>query len=278
MRQLVAAVVLAAVVIMAEPAAALPGLQVATTTTVGPDASGIHTAVASCPAGTQLTGGGARLSTPGRVRLEAVSPDGGGQSTFAAGIGNGNTLTTSLTSYAICASAMSGYEIVQVEDRPPAGASMAAATATCPAGKRVIGAGGNSAGKPSYVLDGIWISPDLTSVFVRTLRTADATPGTAPFARAFAVCIHPVPGQQRVMASTAFAQGNTKSISVSCPAGTRLHGLGGMLGGGAGSVGLASLQPIGPASTGGASVTASVLRFFGYNGFWRVEVYGVCAP
>jgi len=267
-----------AAVLLPSPAAALPGLLVATTTTVGPDAWGVHTAVATCPTGTQLTGGGGNLVTPARVRLEAVSPQGGGQSLYAAGIGQGFSLTTTLTAYAICASGMSGYEIVQAESQPPAGSFLAEATAVCPAGKRLIGAGGNSAGKLGYILDGIWISPDLTRVYVRTIRTPDGSPDTAPLARAYAICIDPVPGQQRVMAGTVYSDKSFQSISVNCPAGTRLHGLGGMLGGGAGYVGIQSLRPIGPASVTGASVAATIPQHLKYTGFWRAEVYAICAP
>jgi hypothetical protein len=267
-----------ATVLMATPAAALPGLILVRSTTVGPTPGGLYYAEAACPAGTQRTGGGARASD-GTARLAASIPEfDSGALWSGAALGNGNP-STSVTAYAICASGMSGYEIVLAADLPPVGSSMAAAAATCPGGKRVIGAGGSNAGQPGYVVDGIWIQPDLSGVYVRTLRSPGATPDTAPYALAFAICIDPVPGQQRVVAATPNSTSSTKSISVSCPSGTRLHGLGGMLGGGAGRVGLQSLNPTSSPtrSLTGASVTARVLFGTTYQAAWRAEVYGICA-
>jgi len=265
-----AVVASATALLVATPAVALAGLVVVQSTTFGPTPGGLYYAEATCPAGTRLTGGGARLSN-GTATVSAAVPSFGNDTLWsAAGLGNGNPFTA-ITAYGICASGMSGYHTVRAEHLSPAGSFMAAATATCPVGKRVIGGGGSNAGQPGYVLDGIWISPDLTSVFVRTLRTPSASPDTAPYAVAVAICIDPVPGQQRVMAATQNSTGTTKTISVSCPFGTRLHGLGGMLGGGAGQVGLQSLNPT------SASVTARVLAGTNYQGAWRVEAYGVCA-
>jgi hypothetical protein len=268
----------AAVVLVATPAAALPGLVLVRSTAVGPTPGGLFYAEALCPSGTQLTGGGARASD-GTVHLVAATPASGNDRLWqAGGLGNGSA-STSMTAYGICASGMTGYQTVRAEHLPPAGSFMATATATCPSGKRVIGAGGSNAGQPGYVVDGIWISPDLTSVQVRTLRSPGASPDTAPYALATAICIDPVPGQRRVMAATQNSIGTVKSVSVSCPSGTRLHGMGGMLGGGAGRVGLQSLTATRTftSSLAGASVTARVLAGTSYQGSWRAEVYGVCA-
>jgi hypothetical protein len=274
----VAVVASAALVLIATPAVALPGLVLVRSTTVGPTPGGLYFAEALCPSGTQLTGGGARLSD-GTARLMVATPSAGNDRLWqVGGLGNGNP-STSMTASGICASGMTGYQMVRAENLPPAGSFMAAATATCPSGKRVIGAGGSNAGQPGYVLDGIWISPDLTSVQARTLRGPGAAPDTAPLAVATAICINPVPGQQRVMAATQNTVGTAKTVSVSCPGGTRLHGMGGMLGGGAGQVGLQSLTATRTftSSLAGASVTARVLAGNTYQGAWRAEVYGVCA-
>jgi hypothetical protein len=266
------------VVLVATPAVALAGLVLVRSTTVGPTPGGLYFAEATCPSGTQVTGGGARASD-GTLHLVAATPGAGSDRAWqAGGLGNGGS-TTSMTAYGICASGMTGYETVRAEHLPAVGSFMAAATAMCPSGKRVIGAGGSNAGQPGYVVDGIWISPDLTSVQVRTLRSPGASPDTAPYALAIAICIDPVPGQQRVMAATQNSTGTVKSVSVSCPSGTRLHGMGGMLGGGAGQVGLQAVNATRTFtnSLAGASVTARVLAGNTYGGAWRVEVYGVCA-
>jgi hypothetical protein len=275
-----AAAVIAGVtaVLVATPAAALPGLILVSSATVGPTPGGLYYAEALCPVGTQLTGGGARAGD-GSVHLVAATASVDGDPRWrAGGLGNGGA-STSMTAYAICAAGMNGYRTVRAEHLPPAGSSTAAATATCPGGTRVIGAGGSNAGQPGYVLDGIWIAPDLTSVYVRTLRGPGASPDTAPYAVATAICVDPVPGQQRVTAATRNSTGTVKSISVSCPGGTRLHGLGGMIGGGGGQVGLQSLTATRTftRTLTGASVTARVLAGANPPGSWRAEVYGVCA-
>jgi len=266
------------VVLLATPAVALPGLTLVRSTSVGPTPGGLFYAEALCPVGTQLTGGGGQAGV-GPVRMAVMMPDFGDARLWAAaGVGNGNA-STSMTAFGICASGMTGYQTVRAEHLPPAGSLMAAATATCPSGKRVIGAGASNAGQPWSILDGVWISPDLTSVLVRMLRIPGSAPDTAPYAVATAICIDPVPGQQRVMAATQNSVGSAKSIAVNCPSGTRLHGLGGMLGGGGGRVGFESLRPANSFTRTlvGASVTARVLAGTNYQGSWRAEVYGVCA-
>ena len=266
-------------VLAASPAFALPGLMAVRSTSVGQTPGGLFYAEALCPIGTRLAGGGGQASA-GPVRLATAIADLGNDRLWsAAAVGNGNT-STSMTAIGICASGMSGYQTVLAEQIPPAGSLVAAATAVCPAGKRVIGGGGSNAGQPWSLLDGIWISPDLSMVYARTMRTPGAPPDSAPYVVAVAICIDPVPGQQRVMAATQDSIGTAKSVSVNCPSGTRLHGLGGMLGGSGGQIGLESLRPM-PSRfglpLGGATVTARVLAGSNYQGAWRAEVYGVCA-
>ncbi|HEX6683540.1 MAG TPA: hypothetical protein VF062_12120 [Candidatus Limnocylindrales bacterium] len=274
---IVAGVVAAAVGVGTSPAAAVSGLTLVRSTTVGPP-GGLYFSEVSCPPGTRRTGGGARASSAS-IHIGVSRPSSEpGENWWSAGLGS-TSPTASMTAYGICASTLSGYEMVMTEALPGAGAFMAVATLSCPAGKRVIGAGGSHAGQRGYVLDGIFIAPDLTGIVVRTLRTPFATPDTSPYAVAFAICVNPVPGQQRVMAATETSTGLSKSVSVNCPFGTRLHGLGGMLGGGAGQVGFQAMNPTSSfnRTLAGATVTARVLAGTNYQGAWRAEVYGVCA-
>jgi hypothetical protein len=163
-------------------------------------------------------------------------------------------------------------KIVEVHSGAPAG-SAATAVATCPAGKKVIGAGGRSAGKPDWVMDTMDVAGNLSSVYVETMTTEFAT-GIAPVAVAYAICINPVPGQQRVGAATAF-DSNDKTLTVSCPAGTRVHGTGGGITGALGQAYLDALLPSGGAP-GGTHINAREDA----NGFarnWMVNAYAVCA-
>jgi hypothetical protein len=267
-----AAIGTVAAVLVATPAAALAGLVVVTGTTVGPVAGGLHTALVTCPAGSsRAVGGGGRLLGSDHVRLDAVIPEPDGRSMFVAGIGAGNTVTTALTSYAICVSSAPGYELVQTESRPPAGSAVAEVWVACPAGKKVIGAGGNSAGERSYVLDAIFVASNLSGVYVRTVQSPDASPDVAPLARAHAICVTPVFGQQRVTARTDPSQASSQSISKNCPPGSRLHGVGGIIGGGGGHVGFELLQPLGPNGASAKAVAAE-----GYGGAWNVELHLIC--
>lgn len=100
------------------------------------------------------------------------------------------------------------------------------ATATCPAGKRVLGAGGQiEFGGDQVLLDDIRPDPSLTSVTVHALEYEAGTSANWGV-YAWARCAAPPPGLERVSATSPLNSGN-KSVSVSCPAGKRVLGAGG---------------------------------------------------
>lgn len=274
------AVVLAGVVApvtIATPASAVAGLVVVTSTSPERGSESFKGANAVCPAGTKILGGGADIVGGGHgVQLGALNPAPLGlpaNSMWATAnedvLGYGGSWY--ITAWAFCASGVTGHEIVQASSAEPAGSTFASATATCPPGKKVIGAGGISAGKPSFVLDTVDITSDLNSVYVETIAAESPTPGTAPLAQAYAICIVPVPGQQLVAASSGFTSAD-KSLSVSCPFGKRLHGAGGGMTGALGQAHLDMLAPSGASSRIEAREDAT-----GYSGTWKVDVYAVCA-
>jgi len=275
---LLVAIAVAGVVAPVVSASAVTGLVVVTATSAERGSESFKGANAVCPAGTRILGGGADIVGGGHsVQLAALNPAPLGlpaNSMWATANEDASGYGGSwyITAWAICASGVTGHEIVQASSDAPPDSSIASATATCPAGKKVIGAGGISAGRPSYVLDSVDITSDLNSVSVETIAAESPTPGTAPLAQAYAICIVPVRGQQLVRASSAFTSAD-KSLSVSCPSGKRLHGAGGGMNGAAGQAHLDMVAPNGSRSSRiDAREDAT-----GYSGNWRVDVYAVCA-
>jgi hypothetical protein len=270
----------AGVLVVASPASAVAGRVVVSATSPETGSEGFKGANAVCPTGTKILGGGADIVGGNHhVQLAGINPAPLGlpaNSMWATANEGpfGYDGSWSLRAWAVCGTGVSGHQIVEASSAPPAGATSAAATAACPAGKKVIGAGGRSAGKPSYVLDTMDVSASLSSVFVETMATEVVTPGTAPVAVAYAICINPVPGQQRVGAATAF-DSNDKTLTVICPAGTRVHGTGGGITGALGQAYLDALLPSGGAP-GGTHINARE-DANGFAGNWMVNAYAVCA-
>jgi hypothetical protein len=89
------------------------------------------------------------------------------------------------------------------------------------------------------------------------------------------VCVNPVPGQQLVSATNASTSAD-KFISVTCPAGTRLHGTGGSLTGSVGEAYLDRVGLFGPGAVAGADVEAHEDQT-GYAGNWIATSYAICA-
>jgi hypothetical protein len=269
---------IAAPVLVITSASAVTGLVVVTATSTEHGSEGFKGANAVCPAGTNILGGGADISGGGHsVQLAGLNPVPLGlpaNSMWATANEDrlGYEGSWSITAWAICASGVSGHQIVQASSAEPADSTIASASATCPSGKKVIGAGGASAGKPSYVLDGVDISADLTSVHVETIATESPTPGTAPLAQAFAICVNPVAGLQLVRASSGFTSSD-QSLSVSCPSGKRLHGTGGGM---TGAVGQAHLDMLAPTGSRTARIDARE-DATGTGNTWKVDIFAICA-
>lgn len=118
------------------------------------------------------------------------------------------------------------------------------------------------------------MSASLASVYVETMATELVVPGTAPLAVAYAICINPVPGQQRVSATSAW-DSNDKALTVNCPAGTRVHGTGGGITGALGQAHLDALLPTGGAP-GGTHINARE-DANGFGNTWMISAYAVCA-
>jgi hypothetical protein len=268
----------AAVLLVASPASAVAGRVIVSATSPETGSEGFKGANAVCPTGTKILGGGADIVGGfHNVQLAGINPAPLGlpaNSMWATANEGpfGYDGSWSITAWAVCGTGVSGHEIVQVHSTDVPGATSSSATAICPAGKKVIGAGGRSAGKPHWVLDSIDVATNLSSVYVETMATEPDIGGGV--AVAYAICVNPVAGQQRVSATSAF-DSNDKVLTVNCPAGTRVHGTGGGITGALGQAYLDALLPTGGAP-GGTLINARE-DGDGFANNWRVSAYAVCA-
>ena len=177
-----------------------------------------------------------------------------------------------LVAYAICGPAPAGLQYVSARSSSAFSPSRSV-TASCPAGKRVIGAGGAARPEFGFVpLDEVAPSADLTSVRVTAFQ--GETP--SPFAigvDAFAVCADPLPGLTLVRADSPL-DSSSKLVGVVCPAGTRVHSVGHDLVGAAGQAHVTALFPGQPLTS--ARLTAAE-DGDGLSRTWRARAYAVCA-
>ena len=152
-------------------------------------------------------------------------------------------------------------------------ASTKSITVTCPAGKQVLGAGGDVLnGDGQVIFDDLTPTADLKSV---TVKGAEDETGYAPIwtARAAAICATPPPGLQRVAATSPLNSSN-KSVTATCPAGKRVLGTGADINAGNGQVGIDDMTP----NAGLTAVTVQALEDQnGQAGPWNVVAYAICA-
>jgi hypothetical protein len=271
-----AAVFTGAMFVDGAPAWAVPGLVAVTVTSAETGSEPFKGALAVCPPRTNIVGGGADILGGGHgVHLAGINPAPLGyppNSLWATANDDvsGYAGSWSIRSWAICAPGLNSWEMVQVSKFEPLGSPLAVATASCPAGKKVIGAGGRSEGKPSVILDSINIASDLSSVTVEVA----AINGAAPHAYAYAMCVTPVPGQQLIHVSGPFDSAD-KTLTINCPKGTSLHGVGGGL---TYALGQSYIDELGPTGVSLSSAHLDVREDADGNpNNWMADLYAICA-
>jgi hypothetical protein len=247
----------------------------ATSATASPE---YQAAVVTCPANTKLLGGGADVIGGGHsVWIYMLDPNSqyhpphtlvAAAEEDAAGYAG----LWSITVYAICGTGVTGYTIATSTTVVPPGYTSGNATAVCPVGTKVIGAGGSTY-KSRSVLDTIITNPLLSAVTVEAFRN-EADPGTYSIGvNAFAICINPLPTMQLVSATSGYTS-DDKVVSVTCPAGTKVHGVLGSLTGAGGQAYIDALAPY-------ATMTGVIFNAredaTGHGGNWTAWVYAVCA-
>lgn len=152
------------------------------------------------------------------------------------------------------------------------------ATATCPAGKVLLGAGYQLNGATGEVLvddlrpNGSPIAAP-TSVVVGAYEE-DAFAGSWSVT-AFAICANPVVGLVRIAATTTSDSLDFKSIHPSCPTGKALVGTGYELNGAVGEAVVDDFQPTG--TTPNALFVGAYEADPDFLGNWSVTAYLICA-
>ncbi|GAA0921787.1 hypothetical protein GCM10009557_91480 [Virgisporangium ochraceum] len=257
-------------------ASALPGL-VRTTATSAPGSTVEKSQTVNCPKGKKVLGGAGRVdgAPNGEVGLTFSSPVNGGAgfTVSAAEDADGTTANWTVTAIAFCSNEPAGLQYVQ--HTFTAGSTKSRwSSITCPKGKKVLGAGGRVSGaKGRAVLTGVVPSEDGRTITATAYEDEAGT--TANWSvTALATCVKPSKGLEIVQAGT--AQSSDVSIAaapLSCPEGTRLHGVAGEVGGGNGEVRLRALDDDGDdTATARAAEDAD-----GTDRMWSVRTYGICA-
>ena len=257
---------------------------------------------ATCPAGKKLVGTGGGIRRPGFLgfpplvggnaqvsvdsmlpnsTLTAVTVHGGEDQDGYAGI-------WAVRAVAICATA-SNVGLTRVEMQVPYSSVTKSATASCPAGKKLVGMGGGirvpflSSYLPGafgqVVMDYIVPNTTLTGVSVRGSEDQDGYSGNwAVHADAICANAGAFGGVQRVgPASTPYDSLSPKSKAAACSGAQYSFGAGGVAGGlfGAGQ-GHMLLDDLTPSSWTAVNVHASEDQD-GYPGNWSVSAYALCA-
>jgi hypothetical protein len=187
-----------------------------------------------CPSGLKVLGGGGVMGAgPSNVLFRGNIPFSsltGMQSAIQVDKA-GNNLPWYMISVAICAVPPAGLEYVE-SISPYGSTSPRTWTASCPAGKKVLGAGGTITNAEGLVqINAIRPNASLDQV---TVIAAEVPGGTSRnwYLHAYAVCAYPQPGQVRVAASVTVdddGQGpnDRAAFSAVCPGEKRLVGGGG---------------------------------------------------
>lgn len=276
-RGLLTAVVSTAAVVAgmgwAAPASAAPaGLE--TVTQSAAESSADKSALASCPAGKVVTGGGGFLpagsSAAGRVGLDRLEPLANGTGFIATmrEVGAVNFAGDwGLQALAQCATAPAGYQVVVATGA----LGTEYVTASCGT-KKVIGMGGRiNSGLGDVVLDQVVPSFDLTSVTVRAVTVQGASPAGWS-ATSIAVCANAPAGLERVVVTGTSASDPSDTHLKACPAGKGLYSAGADINAGNGQVLLTAIN-----LTGGNTVRVRADEDAdGFAGSWSLNGYGIC--
>lgn len=145
----------------------------------------------------------------------------------------------------------------------------------CPSGKKVIGTGAEIIdGSGNVVIDDVIDDVIPGDNYVQA-RAVDVNQNGNWAIKVYAICADPLPGWQRVRASTPISSTNPQNISIACPTGKKVIGTGFERGGAQGKVTVDDLVP--NAALTAVFLTAYELGPFGTLDTWNVTVFAICA-
>ncbi|GLY21803.1 hypothetical protein [Micromonospora sp. NBRC 101691] len=282
---LVLGVAAAIVVAPAGPAsAAVPGLVRISATSPG-NSDDFRSVTATCPAGKALVGTGYEITGGvGEVVVDDFSPNGGPATaptavTVGAYEADPTTANWTVTAYAVCANPLAGLVRISAASSTDSN-DFHSATAACPTGKVMTGAGFELTGVTGEgVVDDFRpngsIASAPTAVTVGAYE-ADTFVGNWT-ATAYAICANPVPGLIRVTATSALDSADFRNVTATCPNGALLTGAGFEVNGATGEAVVDDFSPNGGAATAPTSVISGAYEEDAFAGNWDLRSYAICA-
>lgn len=229
-----------------------------------------------CPAGTKVYGAGGSIAGGyGNVVLDEFVPNEDLTQVSAQGLERpGYAADWTVWAWAICGPATLNQQRIELSTAQNSTSPKNAVT-SCPANLKVYGIGAEIInGQGNVVLDDLEISQDLTEVNIGAYEIGGWSGSWA--VKAYAICANPAAGgMSRVTLSTSMDGVSPKTVTASgCLPGTKLHGVGGEISGGAGDVIFEDLTPNNLLNT----VSATGYEVGGSSGAsWKITSYGVCA-
>ena len=164
-----------------------------------------------------------------------------------------------------------GYQRVVVASASSSAAK--GATASCPAGTKVLGSGVDAnPGNGDVLVDAIRPDTTLASTFVHAVEDQNGTTASWTVS-AYAICASPPSGVVRVGATSA-TNSTAKTVVATCPSGKQVVGTGAEITGAPGQVLLSQIRP----NSALTAVTAGAIEDQdGTTATWSVTAYAVCA-
>lgn len=268
--------VLAGTAVAAVPAAGVPGLTRIAAATAA-DSTTSKEALAQCPSGTRVLGGGGYIDGGGGyvhlTRLQAL----GSSDRFAAAAAEHGSYGGDwrVVAYAICGREPAGLVYPSFHTGTDS-SGFKSATASCPGRTQLISTGARTTGGGGQVvIDDLAPSASLTWQQTTAYEDADGYAGDWSL-WAHAVCAEPLPGLE-LRTATGLLPPTQDFVTVEavCPPGTQLHGLGGSISGGIGKLSYGWLYPPGP-GLDRTAVRVGDLEPEHPTG-WLARAYAICA-
>jgi hypothetical protein len=210
----------AALVIPAAPGmAAVPGLEIVSTATVG-DSSSPKTIAVSCPAGKQVVGTGVYVDGQAGYYGEVIVDDLIPMATSVRATGyedqDGTDVVWWIRAFAVCANPLAGIELITATSASTS--SNKSVIATCSSGKRAIGTGAAITGGLGQVVLTTMLS-STTSTYAVATEDADGTTANW-YVTSYAICA-PAPAGLEAVSLKSVTDSQNKSLSPACTAGKR---------------------------------------------------------
>jgi hypothetical protein len=224
--------------------------------------------------GQQVTGlGGVVLNGNREVLIDRFRPDPPNNALVTAFEDDGGfSGNWQLSANEICTTPFPGQEIVSNSTAETSVNKQV--TATCPAGKKVVGVAGEVVnGLGQVILDDMRPTADLNSVVVNGVEDETGTFSSWGLT-ARAICANPPAGLVRVSATSALDSDTPKAATADCPAGKNVLSSGYDINSFNGEVLLGSLSPSNLLTQ---TTVSGIEDATGNANNWSVTVYGICA-